>query len=405
MLNNFITRSIFAWISENFGPIRVLFPVVNEIGFLNQAPVLALMAHDPRFRVATVNEESVPLIFSADWMQVLFSRHEVSKVQAQTGIWNYVIVTDRLDLWLRWPSLGVYIDHGSAFGNELAQENSVPFVETVLRQSNIDLAFLSGPGHLWGLRDSAPDIASRFDKAMFVSGSPKLVALLEEEVERGTLLSSLGLNPDASTVLISSHWTKMSLLRDLDVACIDSLCENNPNLNVIVTCHPRLLTLGQCDGGDGEWIKRMCERLEAKHHNMAFIRTANPFDLMQVSDCMLCDHSSIRVEYALLMKPVGLYRNPKFKCHSAITDTLYRESSEVFSDPGELNEVVFKLLSPEYGKQRESQKLAGYFLADPALAAPTIVELISQMGRIASSRSKKWRQVKFLEAKKNSQYE
>ena len=396
-LNKFF-RQVVGWSFERYGPIRVLFSVVNEIGFLNQAPIIQLMVKDPRFIVAIVQEEEGALALSSDGLLSLVSDYEVAKREAQKSIWHYVFVTDVLDLWLRWPAIGVYLGHGSASGNERAQEVCTPYDQKMARQSNISITIVGGPGSIFGLRELAPELLSRWDKAFFVSGPPKLAQLLLEDVDRGFQLSSLQLKTDAKTILIASHWTEMSLLRDIDLAFIESIVREKPHVNVIVTCHPRLLVLKSRDGFDSTDLRDFLSGLETKYENFAFVQTGDPFYLMRVSDCMLCDHSSIRVEYALLTKPVGLYRNPDFRCMLEVTDRLYREASEVFSDGKELNVLIERLLSSDYDKRCESKKLAEYFVTDPVESAQRIVDIFARLGRVSSTKSKKWKEVKALEA-------
>jgi hypothetical protein len=390
-------KQLVAWSFERYGPIRVLFSVVNEIGFLNQEPIIRLMVTDPRFLVGIVQEEEAALAFSSDATLSLFSKHQVSKLKAQKSIWHYVLATDVLDLWLRWPAIGVYLGHGSAFGNEGVQEASVPYTQKVVQRSNISIMILEGSGAIFGLRDFTPDLLQVWEKAFFVSGPPKLASLLEDSVDRAQNLLALDLNPDASTILVASHWTEMSLLRDIDLGFLESIVREKPHINVIATCHPRLLMLKPSDGFDSVNLLKVLSRLDAKYENFAFVQTGNPFSLMQVSDCMLCDHSSIRVEYALLKKPAGLYRNPNFRCDMETTDRLYREASEVFSHGNELNTLIERLLSDDYDKRSESERLAEYFIASPVGSAQRIVDLFAQLGRISSTKSKNWTRVKNLE--------
>lgn len=117
---------------------------------------------------------------------------------------------------------------------------------------------------------------------------------------------------DAPTVLysptfskgISSAWA----LRDT----IDALAAEKP-WHWIITFHPKL--------DDPQLIKDY-EDIAARHSNVEFRKINKGLETFRESDVMLCDSSSITVEYMLLDKPVVTYRNTHPGKHLLdVTDT------------------------------------------------------------------------------------
>ena len=394
------TRNLVSKIFEIFGPIRVLFCIKNELGFANQAPLMALMEKNPLFKIAAVKVSSNKLEFSDRDMQSLFNNYCISENKARFSVWHYVVATDKRTFWLSWDSVGVSIGHGSCFGSGgRSKSGQKPWPQEMAEQNNVAIVVCSGRGIYEGLRVSSDELRSNPKKAFLIAGSPKLADLAERKYDRTSVLLSLGLDPRRKTVLVSSHWTEMSLLRDLDTSVIQFLHEWKEELNIIVTGHPKLweLTLSK-RSFDGQALLSRLQSISKQYPDRLRISpTAAPFELMAASDVLLCDHSSIRVEFSLLERPVGLYRNKNFICESRNTDELYRSASEVFHDISSFEPVLKKILSPDYENSKSIRDLRRFFIMDPSRGAEKIVNFLAGCGRVASPGSSRWKKVKQLE--------
>tara|TARA_R110002074_G_scaffold383969_1_gene564410 strand:- start:7118 stop:8356 length:1239 start_codon:yes stop_codon:yes gene_type:complete len=394
------TRKLVSKLFENFGPIRVLFCVKNEIGFANQAPLMALMEKNPLFRIAVVKVTGDKLEFSNPDMQSLYNKHCISEKKARFSVWHYVVATDKRYFWLSWDSVGVNIEHGNCFGNGgRSKSGQKPWLQEVAEQNNVAIIVCSGRGVYEGLIGSSQDLRSNPEKAFLISGSPKLSNLADGKYDRASILLSLGLDPSRKTVLISSHWTEMSLLRDLDTSVVQLLREYKEELNIIITGHPKLweLTLSERNF-DGQALLNRLKLISKQCPDRVRISpTGSPFELMAASDVLLCDHSSIRVEFSLLERPAGLYRNKNFKCESQTTDDLYRRSSEVFFDISSLDLAVKKILSPDYENSKSIKDLRHFFITDPSMGVEKFVNFLAECGRVGSPSSSRWKRVKKLE--------
>lgn len=394
------TRKLISKLFETTGPIRVLFCVKNEIGFANQAPLMALMEKNPLFKIAAVKISNDEFNFNDPHMKSLLNRHCISEKKARFQVWHYVIATDKRYLWLSWDSVGVVMGHGNCFGNGgRSKAGQKPWPQEVAEQTNVAIVICSGRGIYEGLIDNSPELRSNSKKAFLIGGSPKLSNLADGKYDKASILRSLGLDPRRRTILLSSHWTEMSLLRDLDTSAVQLLCEYKEELNIIVTGHPKLwdLTLSGRDF-DGQALFDRLKLLSKQYPDRVRISpTGSPFELMAASDVLLCDHSSICVEFSLLERPVGLYRNESFICESQTTDDLYRRSSEVFYDVNSLELAVEKLLSPEYENSMSIKELRHFFILNPSKGAEKIVNFLARCGRVSSPESRRWKRIKQLE--------
>ncbi len=101
------------------------------------------------------------------------------------------------------------------------------------------------------------------------------------------------------TILYASTFTKgISSAWDLRET-IDRIAEEKP-WHWILTLHPKI---------HDEQLLEDFRQIAARHENVEFCRTLDIVEAFAESDVMLCDSSSIIVEYMLLDKPVVTFRN------------------------------------------------------------------------------------------------
>lgn len=101
------------------------------------------------------------------------------------------------------------------------------------------------------------------------------------------------------TILYAPTFTKsISSAWDL-IDTIDNLASEKP-WDWIITFHPKL---------DDPTLIEQYKTLAKKHHNIDFSQVNEGLKTFRRSDVMLCDSSSITVEYMMLGKPVVTFRN------------------------------------------------------------------------------------------------
>lgn len=388
-------KRLVSAISDRVGSIRVLFLVTNEIGFANQAPLLQALARDDAFSVATFVQDDDVSSYQPAYADLL-DRHKVGALRARITPWHYIITTDTLEFWPLWNALGVSIEHGSCIGNIGYQPDRDIWALRILTAPNIAMAFVPGHAHLALLGERHPQFRHAPDKAYFVSGVAKLAELPRLAERRAELLEAIGLDPARRTVLVSSHWTEMSLLKDLGLNLIEWLAHRDEDLNILVTAHPKLWASASSTF-DPHAFRCALEALCRHNPRVRLVATGMPVELLAASDLLICDHSSIRVEFAMLGRPAVLYRNPSFICESAMTDQLYRDASWVFGDLSELPVVFDDLARAPGSRSHASKRLQETFLADPSRTVEIIHSTLRSAGRVSTTASRRWDRVKALE--------
>ncbi|MBP3775333.1 MAG: CDP-glycerol glycerophosphotransferase family protein [Bacteroidaceae bacterium] len=104
---------------------------------------------------------------------------------------------------------------------------------------------------------------------------------------------------EVPTVLYSTTFTKGITSAWKLLPTIDSLATQYP-WKWIITFHPKL--------DDAQLIEQY-ERMAARHDNVEFSKVNKSLEIFRCSDVMLCDSSSIMVEYMMLDKPVVTFCN------------------------------------------------------------------------------------------------
>lgn len=106
---------------------------------------------------------------------------------------------------------------------------------------------------------------------------------------------------DKPTVFVASTFTKGISSLKIMFPTIKELAEKK-DWNWTITMHPKL--------NDAE-LKQEIEDFAAKHKNVKFLPAINNIEELNDSDVLLCDSSSIIIEYMLLEKPVVTYCNTR----------------------------------------------------------------------------------------------
>ncbi len=391
-----LLRRCVGALSDRIGRIRVLFLVTNEIGFANQAPLIEALRQDARFYVAT---HALNPAFDASALSQasLFERCRVGPRRARFIPWHYIITSDTLEFWPLWNAIGVSIEHGSCIGNGHLTPGREIWALHILTTSNIEIGFVPGQEHLQLLAERYPETRTAHHKAFFDYGVAKLAGLPALSAQRATILSQLELDSARKTILIASHWTPMALLRDMGAEMIDWVCSRQPTSNIVITAHPKLWTLKREDGFSGTDLIDQIKILQRRHPNLRFVPTGMPMPLLAAADVLICDHSSIRVEFALLDRPAALYRNPCFVYESKRTEALFRNASWVFDNLEALGTVLPQIDAQPSAKSAGNQALSRSFITDPSNTVKMIHATLAHAGRVSTPDSKRWQRVKDLE--------
>lgn len=199
----------------------------------------------------------------------------------------------------------VSIAHGSMFGNSAWSLN---------RAFHADIYFGLSPHELPYIKRHLGD---RFDENKFIAtGSPandKLIDFLNpDQNSKVKIKQTLGLT-DRKTILLSSHWTSLGLLRRFGTGLLDAIAWNFPDHQIICTCHPGLLASPKSEFHinkiiktpyfDARWLINSLKSKQSRQVKM-ILNEATPAELLHVSDIFVGDNSSFLAEASLFEIPL-----------------------------------------------------------------------------------------------------
>src|SRR5215213_4142291 len=144
-------------------------------------------------------------------------------------------------------------------------------------------------------------------RAARLVGMPKLDCLLDGSLERGSALSSLGLDPARQTVLYAPTWSPYSSLNAIGEEMVARLTERG--YSVIVKLHDRSRDPEFVHSGGVDWGARLEPILRSCNGMFATGSDACPY--MAAADLLITDHSSVGFEYLLLDRPVVRIEMPE----------------------------------------------------------------------------------------------
>jgi len=144
-------------------------------------------------------------------------------------------------------------------------------------------------------------------RAARLVGMPKLDCLLDGSLERGSALSSLGLDPARQTVLYAPTWSPYSSLNAIGEEMVARLTERG--YSVIVKLHDRSRDPEFVHSGGVDWGARLEPILRSGNGMFATGSDACPY--MAAADLLITDHSSVGFEYLLLDRPVVRIEMPE----------------------------------------------------------------------------------------------
>ena len=155
--------------------------------------------------------------------------------------------------------------------------------------------------------------------------------LFRGEYNKKQILIELGLNPNNPTILYSPSWDDGLSLRMFGQSIIEKML-NIENINLIVKLHPVSYTSYEHPNydfytGGIDWIEKLSKfESNGNYKHVKSINNINP--LLEASDVMVTDLSSVALEFIIIDKPV-IY----FECKSFFDNTIKKVYLEFDSTP------------------------------------------------------------------------
>jgi CDP-glycerol glycerophosphotransferase (TagB/SpsB family) len=216
-----------------------------------------------------------------------------------------------------------------------------------------------------------------------VVGQPKLDRLANAPIDAGPVHRSLDLPPGRKTVLVTSHWTPTSLLCTCGEVILEQL-RNRRDLNVVVTGHHHLWGFPSPWARTVDWRARLAWVGQEPHMRL-LPRVPDLHALMAAADVMVSDHSSATAEYAILGRPLVVFRNPAHRFHGAEFERLLAETTEVFHGAEDFLPALGRALDqpvPASGPRDRFLSATFAFLGSSTEQAAEAVEALALTGRL-----------------------
>jgi hypothetical protein len=325
-----IVRRIDRIIFFYFGRKKVLFFIENAIGLRRQIGLIRSLQNNRGVSIyilvsdrceIEVNERNLGL-------------NNIKRVSLKKSLWcsfSCIVVTDKYLRWHYRDVLVYYINHGSAMGN---QDISRPEwrIET-WRSHNSNVCAINSKAEYDHLIKYTNNLLSDEAKIFTPSGYFFENNISIDQVRKSR--KSIGIADGYKVVVLCSHFTEMSLLRNVGIELINWLLDYSIGLYVIVTGHPKIWIDGL--GSVNKPSEKLWEKLTelAKNERVFFYSSPSNDNLLSLGDYFICDYSSVRIEIAKYEKPVFLYIHPDFSFQSELTGPLYKKSSICFSSTDE----------------------------------------------------------------------
>ncbi len=351
----------------------VLFDVHNTFGLDAQAPVIDFLARRGRVHIDAASTR----LSRAELGERFAERnvgleHIVPAEMAARRRYALVIITDSPSIksWRRPPV--AFLHHGSGFAN-LPSSYALEFLADRTAQYLFCLSDLEVQHYERLLGRSLSD-------RLVVTGQPKLDALVHGGYNRAAFLAGFGLDPARKTVLVSSHWREEGLFRSVDLRRLhDELAQLD--VNVLVTGHNHLFNVSNHHFSSGvDWLARLKSIFTGSHMRVA-TRVVDNRPLLAAADFMICDHSSVHLEYATLYRPLIVFKRPDYTFSDPLALELLRETAAVVDRTDAMRRPIGDAMASGIVEPVARRRLLQYSFAWLGCSGRRTAEVVEMLAR------------------------
>jgi hypothetical protein len=209
-------------------------------------------------------------------------------------------------------------------------------------------------------------------------GYPKVDCLVDGTLDRGHIMSGLGLDGTKPTVLYAPTWSPHSSLNSVGEQIVRALAALN--VNVIVKLHDRSLDRTARGSGGVDWRQRggaLCR--EARIH---LAEDSDACRYLCAADLLVTDHSSVGFEFMLLDRPIVVIEAPELLRHGGINPqkaALLRSAAHLVGNVETLGATVEAALATPRQHSVQRRAIADELFYRPGTAAERAVQCIYEL--------------------------
>lgn len=393
----------------HLGPLRVLFVVRNKFGLSCLMPMaVALEEKSSKIEIAVTVEFDGCLQFEiSEQSKFFFDRYFIPNRKAVWKKWHFVITTDNTNLNFRRHHTMVTSSHGLGFGtSDRKQENNIDYHVKRGGAPNTHICFENSINSYRAFISQAPWLKDNPDKISFITGFAKSDKLFNSQgTKRESFLRSIGLTDKSKNIVIFSHWTEKSLLRNYGMNLINELIHLGDDFNIIINGHEKLWFDPAFGAYAPDGLREDIKSLEKAYNVRHVVSTDDMTGLLQCADLFITDYSGVFIECCLVDKPILLYKHPEFNFSSLKAGSLYCNASKLLLQNENVADLCRQTLSNPDEQKTERKEVVDYFLNRQGESASYVADLLLKMGRVCGPTSAGWDRARELSCTEMRKFE
>jgi len=345
----------------------ILFDGINLMNYVMFHPVYQELKKNEKIKVFFTNSPHGIERAIKDYTEVGIEKEQIiSPKKALYFKWDVFIVADFTWHYPKRNCSKIYLGHGvggnKRFGSNMPYKLSKPI-------NNFDFCFFAGEGEFEKYKKHLPPKVEGK-----LVGYPKIDCLAGNSYDRTQIFQRVNLDPAMKTIMFASTWGVNSLAYTAGEEIIDKLV-NIEGYNKLITLH--------CNNWERDDYSRSLgkdwENILSKYSDRKDTYIIKDYDWTPysfISDCLICDNSSLIFEYSILNRPIIYYEIPEAKfCDSELKRGLV-EASCVIRNPDELKAAIQYSFKHKDKKARQRGELADYCFYKPGSATERAVDII-----------------------------
>jgi CDP-glycerol glycerophosphotransferase (TagB/SpsB family) len=385
-------------IFDNFGKIRLLFVIRNTIGYQCLLPLIRQVIMDESFVVRITKEhEGCFQFLDNNESQQLLQNYYIAPHKVVYRKWHYVFLTDRSNLYFSRHTTIVSTSHASTHGNmDLDKRGGVKQLDywtTMATEPNISLVFMNAASDFNLVLRESNDTLIGDNRDVLITGFIKSNTIINSDYYRNKeteIYEKYQLAHDRDIVVITSHWTKKSLLNNVSTLDIELLFLKFPNFSFILMGHPLLWS--DHDSSDRRSPLYLAfQLLDKENDNFHFLPYVDDVsEITCIADYFILDYTSYFVEACMANKPIVFFEHKDFVFRIKKVGSLYRSASTHFSESKDLVTVFSDIQMSPDTKEEHRKRITNYFIFEPENVVNYIVKSLKSMGKVSGPHSRSW---------------